>query len=87
MIPLDTNSILRPTKEKKQYTLINLGVKHANKPSHKEALVGDGIQRRNNETRRGWARWKSYTDDLLSGLTSWCKLPHIIMGIPSKDPE
>jgi hypothetical protein len=44
MIPLDTNSILRPTKEKKQHTLINLGVKHVNKASDKEALVGDGIQ-------------------------------------------
>jgi hypothetical protein len=46
LIPLDTDSILRPTKEKKQHMLINLGVKHANKPSHKEALVGDGIQHR-----------------------------------------
>ena len=26
------------------HMLINLGVMHANKPSHKEALVGDGIQ-------------------------------------------
>jgi hypothetical protein len=35
LMPLDTDSILRPTKENKQHTLINLGVKHANKPSHK----------------------------------------------------
>ena len=42
-MPLDTNSILRPTKEKNQHTLINLGVKNANKPSHKEALVDDVI--------------------------------------------
>ena len=53
MIPLDTSSILRPTKDKKQHTLINLGVKHANKPSHKEALVGDGIQHRRIDARRG----------------------------------
>jgi hypothetical protein len=33
------------------------------------------------------SRWKSYVDDLLNGLTPWCKLPHIIMGIPSKEPE
>ena len=45
-MPLDTNSILRPTKEKKQHTQINLRVKHAKKPSHKETLVGDGIQHR-----------------------------------------
>ena len=31
--------------------------------------------------------WKSYVDDLLNGLTPWCKLPHIIVGIPSKEPE
>jgi hypothetical protein len=31
--------------------------------------------------------WKSYIDDLLNELTRWCKLPHIIMGIPSKEPE
>ena len=52
-----------------------------------KSLVGDEIQRRNNETRRGWARWKSYANDLLNGLTPWYKLPHIIMGIPSKEPE
>ena len=52
-MPLDTNSILRPTKEKTQHMLINLGVKHANKPSHKEALVGDGIQHRKIDARRG----------------------------------
>jgi hypothetical protein len=52
-MPLDTNSILRPTKEKKQHTLINLGVKHANKPSHKEALVGDGIQHHRIDAQRG----------------------------------
>ena len=52
-MPLDTNSILRPTKEKKQHTLINLGVKHANKPSHKEELVGDGIKHRRIDARRG----------------------------------
>jgi hypothetical protein len=46
LMPLDTDSILRPTKENKQHMLINLGVKHANKPSHKEVLVGDGIQHR-----------------------------------------
>jgi hypothetical protein len=45
-MPLDTNSILRPTKEKEQHTLINLGVKHTNKPYHKEVLIGDGIQHR-----------------------------------------
>ena len=31
--------------------------------------------------------WKSYVDDLLNGLTHSCKLPHIIVGIPSKEPE
>ena len=31
--------------------------------------------------------WKSYVDDILNGLTPWCKLPHIIVGIPSKEPE
>jgi hypothetical protein len=30
---------------------------------------------------------KSYPDDLLNELTPWCKFPHIIMGIPSKEPE
>ena len=53
-MPLDTNSILSPTKEKKQHMLINLGVKHANKPSHKEALVGDGIQHRRIDVWMGW---------------------------------
>jgi hypothetical protein len=52
-MPLDKNSILRPTKEKKQHMLINVGVKHANKPSLKEALVGDGIQHRRIDVRRG----------------------------------
>ena len=52
-MPLDTNSILRPTKEKKQHTLINIGVKHVNKPSDKEALVGDGIQHRRIDAQRG----------------------------------
>jgi hypothetical protein len=52
-MPLDTKSILRPTKEKKQHMLINLGVKHANKPSHKEALVGDGIQHHRIDGQRG----------------------------------
>ena len=52
-MPLDTKSILRPTKEKKQHMLINLGVKHANKPSHKEALVGDGIQHHRINAQRG----------------------------------
>jgi hypothetical protein len=46
LMPLDIDSILRPTKENKQHTLINLGVKNANKPYHKEALVADGIQYR-----------------------------------------
>ena len=32
-------------------------------------------------------RWKSYIDDLLNRLMPWCKLPHIIVGIPSKEPE
>ena len=32
-------------------------------------------------------RWKSYVDDLLNRLMPWCKLPHIIVGIPSKEPE
>jgi hypothetical protein len=31
----------------------NLGVKHENKPSHKEALFGDGIQHRMIDARRG----------------------------------
>jgi hypothetical protein len=31
--------------------------------------------------------WKSYVDDLLNGLTPWCNLPHIIVGIPSKEPK
>ena len=53
LMPLDTNSILRPTKERKQHTLINLRVKHAKKPSHKEALVGDGIQHRRIDVLRG----------------------------------
>ena len=52
-MPLETNSILRPTKEKKQHTLINLGVDHTSKPSHKEALVGDGIQHRRINAQRG----------------------------------
>jgi hypothetical protein len=28
-----------------------------------------------------------YVDDLLNGLTPWCNIPHIIMGIPSKESE
>jgi hypothetical protein len=52
LMPLDTDSILRPTKENKQHKLINLGIKHANKPSHKEALVGDGIQHRGINAQR-----------------------------------
>jgi hypothetical protein len=35
----------------------------------------------------GISRWKIYIDDLLNRLTPWCKLPHIIMGIPYKDPK
>ena len=31
--------------------------------------------------------WKSYADDLLNGLTPWCKLPHTIVGIPSKEAK
>ena len=31
--------------------------------------------------------WKIYVDDMLNRLTPWCKLPHIIVGIPSKEPE
>ena len=31
--------------------------------------------------------WKIYINDLLNRLRPWCKLPHIIMGIPSKEPE
>ena len=53
LMPLDTDSILRPTKDKKQDKIINLGVKHANKPSHKETLVGDGIQYRRIYVQRG----------------------------------
>ena len=53
LMPLDTDSILRSTKEKKQHMLINLGVNHANKPSHKEVLVGDGIQHCMIDVKRG----------------------------------
>jgi hypothetical protein len=35
----------------------------------------------------GIGGWKSYVDDLLNRLTPSCNLPHIIMGIPSKEPE
>ena len=52
-MPLDTKSILGTTKEKKQHTLINLGVNHANKPSHKEVLFGDGMQHRRIDAQRG----------------------------------
>jgi hypothetical protein len=40
-------------------------------------------------TRQEGARlgWKIYVDDLLNGLTPWCMLPHIIVGIPSKETE
>jgi hypothetical protein len=30
---------------------------------------------------------KSYIDILFNRLTPWCKLPHIIMATPSKEPE
>ena len=33
LMPLYIDSILRPTKERTQHTLINLGVNHANKPT------------------------------------------------------
>jgi hypothetical protein len=33
LMPLDIDSILRPTKENKQHMLINIGVKHAKKPT------------------------------------------------------
>jgi len=48
-----TNAI-RHRLNTKAYTLINLGVKHANKPCHKEMLVGDGLQHRRIDARRGW---------------------------------
>ena len=31
--------------------------------------------------------WKSFIDNMLNGLTPWCKIPHIIVGIPSKEIE
>jgi hypothetical protein len=39
------------------------------------------------QERDGISGKKIYVDDMLNGITSWCNLPHIIMGIPSKEPK
>jgi len=80
---------LWPTRENKQHSII----KSRNQTKQiniliLKSLVGDEIQHCEiKQEGVGISGWKSYVEYLLRGLTPWCKLPHIIMGILSKDPK